>query len=217
MRKIINIESLTKTLNIKVKNIKSMTWDELSNWMQVVAALVGMVTFLALIVTVWVTLKASAEKDAKARDQEERIKQISLKVEEEARKRAEAERALLEVQERLRHRRLTNTQKANLQKHLEGKPKGTIEIMSDNNTEANEYAKDWASVFQKSGWTVTEITAVVPLDLKSNFNVAVEVRGDNPPTIALYQAVKAEGIDLEFFKNTERKNDELLMIIGTKR
>jgi hypothetical protein len=154
MRNRINKELLTKTLNVKIKNIKSMTWDELSNWMQVVAAIVGAITFLALIATVWVTLKANTEKDAKAREQQERIQQISLKVEEEARKRAEAERALLELQERLAPRKLTENEIASLVKVLSKQPNGVFISCKLLDQESCGFAEILASVFRRSGWEV---------------------------------------------------------------
>ena len=215
MRKFINKELLTKTLNIRVKNIKSITWDELSNWMQVVSAIVGAVTFIALIATVWVTLKANAEKDEKTRQQEQRLAEINFRVEEEGRKRAEAERALLELQERMRPRNLTEKQKTKLADSLKSIPRGKITfaaILSDQ--EARNFATKLGEIFTKAGWSVhfEEVAYEKPM---TGLQIVFQNTGDQSATI-LYRLFESSGIEALGLVQPNKTTSSLEVVVGSK-
>src|SRR5262249_10306701 len=72
--------------------------------------------------------KQIAVAKADAANAAQRTAEVSLKVEEEARKRVEAERALLLLQERIQPRRLTEEQSAELLSILKANPKGHIAV-----------------------------------------------------------------------------------------
>ncbi len=69
---------------------------------------------------------------------------------------------------------------------------------------------------QNAGWIVRDIIAMVPMKMKVK-EIGIEIRnGDNPPAAALQQALNLENIPVEFFMNSERENDEVLLVIGEK-
>ena len=147
-----------------------MAYEEISSWMQFITAIVLTLTFLSGIATLWITRKANAEKDEKARHQKEKIAEINLKVEDESTKRVEAERSLSELQDKLRPRRMTAEEKTNIQKLLTGKPVGKIEVRSDNTPETRAFAKDWVEILQAAGWTVSDIVALIPTGRERYWN-----------------------------------------------
>jgi hypothetical protein len=133
-----------------IKKIRSMTYDELSNLLQIVGGVVLTVTFVVGLLTIWVQIKASNEKDVKAKEQEKIIAEINLKVEQESLKRIAAERALVELQKQVSwryidHDRFVEALKLGL--------KGKIEIVySQENNESYLFANNIWMALEASGW-----------------------------------------------------------------
>lgn len=99
--------------------------------------------------------KQIATAKADAASAAERTAEISLRVEEEARKRAEAQRALLALQERIKDRHLTTAQRNGLIEVLRQFPKGTVLIKcSSIGPESCAFAEEIAATLQLAGWTV---------------------------------------------------------------
>jgi hypothetical protein len=103
-----------------------MTYDEIYNGLQIIGGVVLGLTFIVGLATIWAGIKSSNEKDMKARQQEERIAKINLQVQEEARKRAEAESRLIELQNRVAWRYFDQDKFLSV---LKSRPKGKAEIV----------------------------------------------------------------------------------------
>jgi hypothetical protein len=89
----------------------------------------------------------------------ERTAGLSLRVEEEARKRVEAELRLAEIQERLRPRTFTPEQRAQLLELFKANVKGSLSNIQVpiNDPEAVGFAQKIKDILVESGWTVGEI------------------------------------------------------------
>jgi hypothetical protein len=101
------------------KSIKSMTYDDWSNWLQITTVIVA--AFL-----IWVQIMSGKEKDFKAKGQEQTITEITLTVQQESLKRIEAETKLLELQKRVYWRYFDHDKFVEL---LKQRHKGKAEIV----------------------------------------------------------------------------------------
>ena len=75
-----------------------MSWDEYSNYLQVAAVISGLLAFVIVAATAWVTIQANAEKDAKARRQEEEIARLNRETEIAKAERSEADRRIADAE-----------------------------------------------------------------------------------------------------------------------
>lgn len=207
--------AVNKITIMQPKNIKSMTYDEIANILQIIGGVLLAIGFVVGIATIWVGMQANKEKDIKAREQEETIAGINLKIEQEARKRAEAERALLELQNRLSPRVLASEQKTELLRRLQAIPKGTIEInFVAGNEESMQYAQQFIEIFNTAGWKVE------PRALAAGFSIlGFGVTLSNPFTQTLEQVFRDCGIqiDREGIPIALDSPDSIALIVGTKK
>src|SRR5437868_4440043 len=121
---------------------------------------------------------------------------LSLAVQKEARKRAEAERALLELQERLKPRHLTGEQRATLLELLKKIPKGKVKIyafIGDN--EAIDFSAELLEVLTEAGWPVEHAGQHVALFTRG-LGILVHDRETAPPYAV-------------FLQNADRKSTRL--------
>lgn len=162
--------------------------------------------------------KLTAARDAKAasdsQDKDVKIAQLSLRIEEERRKRAEAEESLAALTKRLRSRSDVFDQAAFVSA-LSGKPKGIAAcLFQTNDPEAQEFSMDIYRALLAADWT----SAIPqPLSLLGDTGGAAEFlaagggatggsgislvaesiagcRGDATPFMALHDAFEASGL-----------------------
>ena len=144
--------------------------DTILNWANVFVVLSLITTLVATVVLIWVTgvrerysderiaanefLTAQAKTEAaEARERTAHIEGENLKLQ----SRLEAERsARLLLEARISPRRLTSEQKDSLVEDLTPYRGQRVKVFSPHNTEGNEYAIDFISVFKRSGWEVAD-------------------------------------------------------------
>jgi hypothetical protein len=83
MSKIQNTDAEITTIRTLTKKIKSMTWDELNNWMLPITAATSAITFMVGLSTIYIGYRAKLEKDEKVRAHVERTGKVELELEKE--------------------------------------------------------------------------------------------------------------------------------------
>ncbi|HEV7891729.1 MAG TPA: hypothetical protein VGP08_13895 [Pyrinomonadaceae bacterium] len=150
-------------------------------------------------------------------------------------KRAEAERALLELQERIKPRRLTAKQSADFVKILKGLPNGTIDFgyTAGGSDEGFIFARQLLSLFKEAGWTIrNEVSIANHLDI-SVVGIGVLMRGPDatepgkppppeyvpftPMMMTLQAAFKAIGMDVQFINMGSGRDEKVVeVVVGSK-
>ena len=150
-------------------------------------------------------------------------------------KRAEAERALLELQERTQPRRLTAKQRADFVKALRNLPDGAIDFgwVCIGGDEAFAFSQQIFALFKEARWTVrNEASIANHLDL-SVVGIGILVRGPAAlepgkppppaqliltPTLATLQsAFKSIGMDVQFINMGPGRDEKIVeVVIGSK-
>ncbi len=165
---------------------------------------------------------------------------LSLRIEEEARKRAEAENALLQLQQRLQPRRLPRETFLNA---LRDKPKGSVVILYQNeDPEAWWFAIDIAAQLNAAGWTAKNPEPLRPsanrpdmpsvFSMGSSFSVGGVYGGrgvsfaarevDSPPFTrstpfsALATALDVSGFGLSTFRDESLPENSFRIIVGPR-
>ena len=97
----------------------------------------------------------AARANAQAAKANERADRLELETAKQREKTAEAERALLELQERIKDRHLTTAQRAAIAQKLASAPKGRISVSCLGGTlEPCAYAAEFVELLRSSGWGV---------------------------------------------------------------
>lgn len=182
-----------KKIQIKqLKNTKSMTYDEMANWLQIATGVVITITFLVGIATVWVTLKANAERDAKTR---------------------EAEKTISDLQEKVRFRVLSPEKRLILLKQLNLLPKGEIKVSYIvGNQEPEELARQLNDVFKEAGWT-TELVGGMFAEIPKGIIIFTPT---NAKQLAEMLAVTIDNVGLRPVIKIDDSQEKLHLLIGVK-
>lgn len=130
---------------------------------------------------------------------------------------AKVEKELLEVQERLKSRRLTLPQRTSLVNDLSRGEKGEISIdFMAANGETEQFATDIAEVLRSSGWTVTRLGPLIPLGMPTPIGLVLLVRDRQiPRVLALISAFDHIGLMGSVRVNPEY-NPPVQLIVGSK-
>lgn len=200
-----------------------MTYDQLSDWMRILTAVIGGVAFIALIITTWVTIKANKDKEVKNNEQKERIEKLrndTANLEKEVAdaklRQAEAELALAEMQERLRQRNLTPEQKTQLSLKLKQCSVSEIDVVyGPNNLEAENFAKQIRSLLSEAGWEGELImSSPFPYNMKG---LAIETNSpENSIGMCLHRAMWESGLEAPGVITPGFPADKLYLIVGEK-
>lgn len=184
-----------------------MTWDEISTILQIIGGILVGISFLVGTAIIWTGIKANAEKDAKAKEQAERIAELDLK-------RVEAERELASIQERLRARSLSEEQAKGIVQFLSKLPPATITVeIIGNDFEASVFGRQLIEVLNKAGWKVN--IANVFGSAVVGFGIVV-TDGQNKDAINLQQAFNSVGLEHEAAIDPKGTSDPLVLVIGAK-
>lgn len=127
-----------------------------------------------------------------------------------------AERALLELQERVKDRQITPEKRARILELLSNNPKGTTTIsFAANDTEAFNFAKQLAEVLAAAGWHVT--LGNPSIESTSVGGVGIFVHGEhNPPAVALQRALGEVGFPAAGFLNPELPEEYVGIFVSKK-
>jgi hypothetical protein len=133
-------------------------------------------------------------------------------------KRAEAERALVEVQERIKPRHLTADQSAQLTLFLQANPKGEVSIhFPGDDAEASGFARELAEAIAKGGWKIN-INTDVGVQLRRGVFLAAHSREKEPPNGGFLEGgLLSSGVKvLSGFDPKFVREGELVLVIGGK-
>ncbi len=142
--------------------------------------------------------------------------------------RFEAQKALVELQERIQPRHLTADQRKRLVERLKSLPNGQLEIRSPvGNPEARDFAVELMAAFESGGWQVSLNDRVIifptPVGIQLWINTDQEVAAgrtitDQVPDPALFviDAFKVASLPLESHFNRDTPKTDLWLIVGFK-
>lgn len=205
-----------------------MTYDEISNLLQIITGVILTLSFFAGIATIWITLKANKEKDAKAAEQQARIAQLAndtakaneaterLKIEaaEAKERQAAAEQELLKLRERLSPRTLDDNQKLHLLQKLDKHPKSAIEIkFLGSDLESMHFATQIFDVFNKLGWHTEYTRSIEPLDA----GILLIVPSVTDTVREIITAFRTTDIEIDCKFINEQPSDQLILTVGEKQ
>lgn len=147
--------------------------------------------------------------------------EISLRVEEEARKRAEAEKALLELQERVKPRHLTAQQRKQLIEVLKKNP-SNLEVINCvlADAESCAFATELNAVFKEAGWTTGGVVSFA-FAFMTEVPVGLEVWAQGfepaPPQVGIIDAAfKSAGLRATGRIDPSRRVGQIKLIVGAK-
>lgn len=128
-----------------------------------------------------------------------------------------AKKDLLEMQERLKSRRLTLSQRANLTTLLSQGEKGEIRIITlANNTEAIDFATDLSEVLTAGGWIIKEFGTRMVI---GRFPLGLTISATDekaPRALALSEALKEIGYSVQFQTKPQLPADTVILKVGAK-
>jgi hypothetical protein len=143
--------------------------------------------------------KSIADANTKASEAGQEVAKLQISVVEAEQKRVEAERALLELQERLAPRVITLEQRQRFLFLMEPLPKGKVEIrfMADNK-ESTQFASALAEMFAESGCEV--IKPLLPFIPPGNavFGIGLRIKDEHavpPHSVSLQKTLERIGIE----------------------
>lgn len=134
---------------------------------------------------------------------------------------ANAQRALLEVQERIAPRHLSEDQKNKLRSILKGQPKGEITIECVGAIgEAFDFAKEIYDVLVSIGWKVQGVESmIVPGEVASGILIAVRSHDSPsaPKAKTLRAALKRIGLETKEELRNHLSENEIELLVGAKK
>jgi len=158
-----------------------------------------------------------ANAEARSLEAAAEVSRLRVTVANAERERAVAQKALLELQQQIRPRRLTAGQRTKLLEILKSGPKGkvTFEIFVGDR-EAGDFLDEIAQVLAEAGW--------IPSGGSQNIEspprgIGIFVHSkDSPPPFAVFlqDALKAIGLDAEAHVRKDLPTDIVLLYVGPK-
>lgn len=149
------------------KKIKTMTYDDWSNLLQILAVSVA-------VLLIFVQIKSGKAKDIKAKKQEQTIAEINLKVEQESFKRIKAETKLLELQKKISWRTFDFNKFVDILNTAEIKGDAEIIFLKDDN-ESYSMAYNFWEALGSTGWEVKQ-PHIGSYDENGNENIPFSMR-----------------------------------------
>lgn len=165
--------------------------------------------------------EGTAQALAEVAAAKEREAALALKVEEQREKTANAERALLELRQRVADRSLTAEQRKTLTAHLATGAKGPISIVCMGwNPEPCAFAVELADILRLNGWTVDfdlQKSELVFGGGGSTTGLIIWVRDlDTPRATVLHRALQAAGLDPDLDAREHLDEDSVKLVVGYK-
>lgn len=164
--------------------------------------------------------KGTAEALAEAAKLNERAGGLELEAAQQRERAARAEKELLELQEKLKPRRIVADQRARLIAILRSAPKGPVKVtcvLGDG--EGFNFAGEVVGVLQAAGWEVDGVNQGVftPTNPVGLF-VRVRSPANVPPYApALLQAFNSVGLRLDWAEGSTVAENRVEIIVGNKR
>jgi hypothetical protein len=131
---------------------------------------------------------------------------------------AKVEKELLEVQERIKPRRLTSTQRAKLADKLSKGEKGTLDVLHlSGNVESQDFATDIVEVLVATGWTIKrggiEVIGNIPIGLKIDLHDDKQIPQASSLQLALESALE---LSVQARLRPTSPANTFVLIVGSK-
>jgi hypothetical protein len=194
-----------------------LSLDDADFWLKVFSGLLAALIFtvgLAALVTGHFAGQAQAEK---IKMQSEKILGLEKGVTDARTKQAEAERALLEVKDRISPRLKSGEQLTKIKEYLKDKPRGRVEIRyQSGDFEAYTFAENIVETLPEAGWIID------PPGIHSMENVLFQlmIRSSNSEdarVMALYGAFRFAGFQIGAVRDVSVPPDNMILIFGQQR
>jgi hypothetical protein len=201
-----------KTIKARIRRLKNMSWDSWSNIMLIATAAVAVITFVSGLTTLYVGYKSGQEKDGKAKAQDERIANLDLK-------RAEAERDLAAIKERLKSRSLTSEERERFKSTLGKQPGAKISVNTiANNDEANRFASQIVEILNELEYDSKGVSQSIFRVPPRGVHIITD-NADNPLAVKLQRAFASIGIEAPGAlrqKQSAEADDFIEILVGHK-
>ncbi|MEK7348830.1 MAG: hypothetical protein AABZ94_08140 [Candidatus Eisenbacteria bacterium] len=189
------------------------TLESLSTLFNVLALVFTGLTVVSGGFALFFALKVGAIKNAEAA-------QLRIDLSKQLEMTANAEKSLLELQERTRRRTLSAEQRAHLVSSLKGQPNPGLEVWSQlGDTEATSFAEQFTVVFFEIGWG-RQMAILDHTDEPKGVTVRMHSKEKSPSAVALFvRAVEEIGVPVavEYDATDPRLGDyRAYLIVGSK-
>jgi hypothetical protein len=160
--------------------------------------------------------KQAAGAEIKSGEANERAAALELDAGVQREKAAIAERALLELQQRMQSRHLTTEQRKALGEQLASRPKGAVDVLcSVGSAESCAFADELAAVLGQNGWTAPNLAAASAGPVFPGVRIVVQAAA-MPRAATLQAALKAAGITAPAILQPSARVDFLMIEVGVK-
>lgn len=160
----------------------------------------------------------AAEADARAAEAVRSLRGLEIELVRQRERAARAEKELVEIQERLKPRRITDAQRGLLIQALQKSPKGPLTIATPiGDAEAQMFARQIREILESSGWKGVRFTQ--NLFKGTPVGLSVNVRdGNKVPLFAemLRQAFESSGTPIYEAYNPELTDETVQLLVGMK-
>jgi len=160
----------------------------------------------------------AAEADERAAEAVKSARSLEIQAARQRERAARAEKELVEIQERIKPRRITDAQRATLIKALTNAAKGPVTIATPiGDAEAQMFARQIREILESSGWKSVRFTQ--NLFKGTPVGLSVNVRdGNKVPFYAemLRQAFESSGIPIYGAYNPELTDEAVQLLVGMK-
>ena len=185
-------------------NIRSMEgWYNIFQTLFVICFLLTAGTGAGTFITGYIAnrrqAKSIADANAKALEAGQEVANLQTSLAESERKRAEAERAMLDAQGRLEPRVITPEQRQRFLFLMEPLPKGKVEIrFLAGNNESSQFASTLADMFDQSGCEVQKPSISFNSTPATVTGIGLRIKDDHaipPHAVSLQKALERIGIE----------------------
>jgi hypothetical protein len=128
-----------------------------------------------------------------------------------------AERSLLEAQERLRPRRLSTTQHAELVSLLRQAPKGAFDIQYlAGNLESQNFADELRKPLMEAGWILRSTRSTTDASATTGLRIIVKDNNLPPRAVMLQKALRSIGFPAAIWISPNSEEDFVMLYVGIK-
>jgi hypothetical protein len=166
--------------------------------------------------------RTNAQRDAAAahKDAAEAIvrqQRVEIELAKQREQTAIAQRALLELQEKLKPRVLSAAQRDQLIRLLAQSPRGPVEVFQvEGDREAFEYAEQIANTLHSAGWDTVSRSTLLGTSLRGICIAVHDAKSAPPYAATLQHSFAAVGLELPGIEQEVLSEAAVRIIVGTK-
>ena len=160
----------------------------------------------------------AAEADVRAAETMKSARGLEIEIAQQRQRAARAEKDLVEIQERIRPRLITDAQRALLIQALTKSPKGSVRIDTViGDGEALIFARQIKEILKASGWTDVHLSHSIYTGSPVGLSMTVRDGNKTPLfAVALAEAIESIGIPVKRGYNSEIPEETIKILVGMK-